>query len=296
LRHAAAWYRTRAALPSDVAALRPGQDPLIEEDAPHVASGRGPDGAGPVLRAAALHAIFEAPEPVVVHAWVEDDAGSRSSVEWMTVHLRHATGAQPMAVVPAADDGANGDGAAGDSLYTAVYAPATPERFAGVHGVEVEAVLHGGEARGALTGFLYSAPGARLTGRLVDDVEDGALVIAVGLHVERTGRYHVEGTLYDARDDPIAWAQAAAPLGPGPAELRLRFFGKVLVDAGRDGPYALRSLRLTEGGRMPAMRGRRRDPGFTTAAWPVARFSPEPFDDPAHLAMAERLDAARTGK
>ncbi|MEZ4468501.1 MAG: hypothetical protein R3F43_29705 [bacterium] len=115
---------------------------------------------------------------------------------------------------------------------------------------------------------------ARFTGALADAEEAGSLRVDVGIDVARAGRYLIDANLYDDAGEPVAWARYKGELAEGLGTVPLRFFGKVLVDAGRPGPW-----------RLGELRGVRHAPGAFPDLEPMA-----PFLDPWRT-RPWRLDA-----
>jgi hypothetical protein len=104
--------------------------------------------------------------------------------------------------------------------------------------------------------FFVHAPGA-----LVDPAsaalapEGGDLVLSLTASVSRAGSYFVYAELWGGKDaaEPIAFARDRLPaLGGGQQRLSLRFGGRILHDAGVDGPYVVRNVRLQQVDTHPA--------------------------------------------
>lgn len=137
---------------------------------------------------------------------------------------------------------------------------------------------------------------ARFGEPLGDRVVDGGLEVAVQVHVEAPGLYLFDANLY-AAGQPVAWTRQKPRLEAGTHTLRLRFFGKAIVDGGRGGPYTVEQLRgaLAAPGQtpptvqMPPYAG-----AITTGAHGVADFSGAEWDAPQkrdRLARLKRLEA-----
>jgi hypothetical protein len=73
-------------------------------------------------------------------------------------------------------------------------------------------------------------------------MEDGALVFVLRADVRQPGRYVVTGRIDDARGRPFALATFNEVLGPGPNDIRLAVFGKLMIDGGAVLPLTLRDV------------------------------------------------------
>lgn len=133
---------------------------------------------------------------------------------------------------------------------------------------------------------------ARFTGSFRDEARDGGLLVEAGIEVEQPGFYRFDANLYDASGEPIAWAVYKGERNRHDGTVPLRFFGKLLRDAGRAGPYRVAQLRgyLFREGEFPDRLELRDYPGiFETAAWPLSAFSDEEWDGEHRRRMVELL-------
>jgi len=291
-RAAAGDYRAAARYPAwshPVAAGRP--DPVRAERTPAPHSLAGPDGAPPRLSVWAAEVTFVTPEAVVLHARLEGAGGAALDGTVITGEVRSASGAA-VGTVAYADDGVAPDARAGDGVFTAPFvlpSDAVPD-LAATFLVEVVATLPDGDARKASSGFLYSNPWARLTGRFRDRVQDGNLVVLAQVDVERAGRFHLQGTFHSRAGEPVGWAQAAVELAPGRHWIELPFYGLMFAERGASGPYRLGTVTLATTGAMPNALGPVWVDAHTTRAYPAARFTTRPYGEPGLLQAAERLE------
>jgi hypothetical protein len=268
-----------------------GEDPILRDRLVSPVTGAGPDGAQPILVVFPEQVSFEAPDAVLLYAYLSmNDARVPAASISGTITSEDL---QPLAHLAYADDGTNGDRVAGDYLYSARFdagvdfAPELSESFL----VRVVAETTDGEPRMAATGFLYSSPHARLTGNYRDAIVDGSLAIDAEVEVSRAGRFHLEGTLYSADGQrAVGEAHTAGELGPGRHFLRLVFFGRIINQSEVDGPYLLRFVALSTTSGMPNAKNRLVTNAHLTAPYRFAQFSPEPFNDPDLLDAAERLE------
>lgn len=140
---------------------------------------------------------------------------------------------------------------------------------------------------------------ARFTGSFVDRVVDGSLVVSAEVEVFDAGHYVIDVNLFDADDTPVAWTRFKGELDEGTHHVPLRFFGKVLVDAGGANPYTLKQLRGARfvAGADPDMEQMHPYADvFTTQAYASDAFSSAPWTSPHKEARLARLrEAARRG-
>jgi hypothetical protein len=284
-------YRRRARFPPSSGPIEDGVDPIARDREVTKEHSLGPEGQHPTLVAFPARTSFEAPGPIVLHAYLVDDE-RRVPANAIVGEVRNQE-AVALAAVVFTDDGLNGDAEADDLLFTAVLAPSSDaiRLFKGSQLVLVRAETFTGEARVATTGFLYSVPLARLTGRYRDALVDGHLVVSAEVEVSEPSTFHLEATLGAADGTPIAWAQTAAGLDAGTAWMSVTYWGLILREIGADGPYLLRSVALSTTGEMPNQKNDVAENAFTTRPYRVAQFSEQPFDDPDLLEAARRLDA-----
>ena len=280
-------YHLRARLPESTQPLDGGYDPIADADAvsPHRAT--GPDGEEPVLVAFPAAVNFEAPEPVVVRAYFTFD-GAPEAAESLTVRLINER-LGTVASIEMNDDGRDGDEIAGDLVYGAQFQP-PDESMVEYRGTYVAAVRGSStrlEERAVSTGFLYSVPSARPTGRFRDVLAEGNLRLEIELEVFVAGRFHAEAVLAAADGQLLAWAQNAARFGPGMHWLPVEFYGLVLRESGVDGPYVLKSLAVATVGEMPNQKNRVLKNAHTTSPYRATDFTDEPYEDP------DMNDAAR---
>lgn len=140
------------------------------------------------------------------------------------------------------DDGAPPDEKAHDGTVTA-YVPFPKQPLEGFTGdLTLDANLKTGDTPIVATfGFLYTGhPPARFTGNVRETLEDGSLVLYMGLEVERAAAYLGRARLYDADGNAIALMTAEGGLDVGTRELRFLAFGRLLRDSQAKSPFSLR--------------------------------------------------------
>lgn len=112
--------------------------------------------------------------------------------------------------------------------------------------LEVAFELEGGEIqREAIR--IFSTPvdliPAQFSGKFRDSVQDGSLLVEVGVDVRAPGFFRFDANLYDRNGAPVAFAVFKGDLAPGENWLPFEFFGKVLRDQGAMGPYSIEQVR-----------------------------------------------------
>ncbi len=284
-------YRRRARFPRSSQPIEDGVDPIARDREVTPGKSEGPEGHDPTLVVYPARTGFEAPNPIVIYAYLVRD-GRKVDAREIRGEVRSQDGT-PLATLAFSDDGRAGDAVANDFVYTAVL---TPTRDAipvlkGAQLVEAKARTRGDEERVATTGFLYSVPKAHLTGRFRDALADGHLIVEAELAVVEAGRFHLEATLASMDGTPIAWAQEAAELGPGTAWMPLTYWGLALRERGVDGPYVVRSAALSTTGEMPNQKNDVLEFAYVTRGYAAAQFSDQAFNDPDLLDAANRLEA-----
>jgi hypothetical protein len=150
----------------------------------------------------------------------------------------------PQVSIPFADDGAGGDAVSGDGAFTGVLAPAQSglASFNGTIRTEVRYTVGG--KNGLVQFDVIHTPElpAVWAGAPREAVEEGSLVFHLPLDVRMPGRYIVNGRVDDARGHPVALLTFNDVLGPGPNDIRLTMFGKLLRDLSPAAPLTLRDV------------------------------------------------------
>jgi hypothetical protein len=156
------------------------------------------------------------------------------------------TGNRPTTQVPLAfaDDGAGADPVAGDGAFAGVLTPAQTG-LAGFHGtIRTEVRYTAAGKNGVLIFDVIYSPRvpAVWAGAPREAMEDGSLVFILRADVRQSGRYVVTGRVDDARGRPFALATFNEVLGPGPNDIRLVVFGKLMLDGAPALPLTLRDV------------------------------------------------------
>lgn len=147
--------------------------------------------------------------------------------------------------------------------------------------------------------FRYAvAPSFRVVALKGDRVVGGSLEIAFDVEVHHVLPTLVQAVLYDASGTrPIAtYEQQFHPTELGPQVLTVRFFGKVLHDAGVGGRYRIKGLRghvLMVGGEPSELHWSHPDepPLLTAASYSSGDFSDAPWSSPEKDLMVARYRA-----
>ena len=156
------------------------------------------------------------------------------------------TGSRPTTQVALAfaDDGGGADPVAGDGAFAAVLAPAQTG-LAGFHGtIRTEVRYTAGGQKGVLVFDVIYSPTlpAVWAGPPREVVEDGSLAFVLRADVRKPGRYVITGRIDDAKGRPFALATFNDVLGPGPNDVRLTVFGKLMHDGAPALPLTLRDV------------------------------------------------------
>jgi hypothetical protein len=150
----------------------------------------------------------------------------------------------PQVSIPFADDGAGGDAVPGDGAFTGVLAPAQ-SGLASFNGtIRTEVRYNVGGKTGLVQFDVIYTPElpAVWAGPPREAVEEGSLVFHLPLDVRMPGRYIVNGRVDDPRGHPVALLTFNDVLGPGPNDIRLTMFGKLLRDKSPAPPLTLRDV------------------------------------------------------
>lgn len=156
------------------------------------------------------------------------------------------SGARPTTQVALAfaDDGSGADPVAGDGASAAVLTPAQTG-LAGFHGTIRTEVRYTADGKnGSLIFDVVYSPRlpAVWAGPPRETVDEGSLAFVLRADVRTPGRYVVTGRIDDARGWPFALATFNEVLGPGPNDIKLVVFGKLMHDAAPALPLTLRDV------------------------------------------------------
>ena len=189
--------------------------------------------------------------------------------------------------MPFNDEGANGDQAASDTVWSARLAPAT-QGFAGHAGtIRVELNLKVNEQTGFVFFDIFYTPDPPATwvggsAGVREAVVAGSLNFYLKAQVRDSGRYVITGRLDDAKGHPFALISFNDELSAGPKEIRLNLFGKLLVDEKPTFPLTLRDVdgfllkenATPDRALMPRLPGR----VLVSSVYPLTAFSEAEWD------------------
>jgi hypothetical protein len=146
--------------------------------------------------------------------------------------------------VPFLDDGSGADPVAGDGAFAGVLAPGQTglAGFAGTIRTQVDYSVDG--KHGSLFFDVIYTPELPATwaGAPREVVDKGSLDFVLPAQVRMPGRYVVSGRVDDARGRPFALLTFNDVLGPGPNEVKLVMFGKLMRDQDAALPLTLRDV------------------------------------------------------
>jgi len=135
----------------------------------------------------------------------------------------------------------------------------------------------------ALTGlafFTVATGNASFAGAYAEGATPGdfglysSLIITPAIQVNAAGTYSLHGTLTDAAGDVIGTAGVTAGLSAGASQsLALSFDGKTVGATGKDGPYQLRDLTLTDDSSGSVLTDDEVPLAYTTAPYVAAQFA-----------------------
>lgn len=299
-------YRARAAFPEWSRPVLDAVDPVASARVPTRQRMSGPEGAAPALETWASTMSAQPGESLDLFArldWLGAEgldglAGLRSGQlsGWTVSAELIMDQVGTLAKVELKDDGQGADGLAEDGIFSTRLT--LDEKLAPALGtarnvmVKLHAENAAGDVRRAAGGFLYSHPGARLTGNYRQSVEDGNLVVWAQAEVLAPGRYHLSGTLDSALGAPVATAQAASRLEPGMHWLALPFYGAIFHQIGKLSDLGLASITLATTNGMPNALGPVLRDAYQLTTPPLAELRSEPFNDAGLLESAQRLEGS----
>jgi hypothetical protein len=150
----------------------------------------------------------------------------------------------PQVSIPFVDDGTGADPVPNDGAFAGVLAPAQSGLAAFNGTIRTEVRYNVGGKTGLVQFDVIYTPElpAVWTGAPREAVEEGSLVFHLPLDVRMPGRYIVNGRVDDARGQPVALLTFNEVLGPGPNDIKLTMFGKLLRDQSPAAPLTLRDV------------------------------------------------------
>lgn len=208
--------------------------------------------------------FFQFPEAVTLFAQIESDRhSSKVEKQWFQRNLKiiEADVISPQGeliqTIRFKDKGKRKDVMKNDGIYTAhfrIQKDQVPE-VGGTFLVKLKAQTAEDRWVQGSTGFLYSKPGIRLTGRFRSEQNGQDLDVMTQVRVLKSGTYHLAGSIYQA-NRPIGYAQNKLVLDQGIHWVPLSYFG-TLFDGNTLGKMTqgdaliLKNLRVTDVSKMP---------------------------------------------
>jgi hypothetical protein len=156
----------------------------------------------------------------------------------------NGTRATPQVAVPFLDDGSGADPVPNDGAFAGVLSPGQTglAGFAGTIRTEVRYSVNG-KAGSVRYDVIYTPElPAVWAGPPREAVENGSLIFVLPLDVRMPGRYVVSGRVDDAKGRPFALLTFNDILGPGPNQVKLLVFGKLMRDQDAALPLTLRDV------------------------------------------------------
>lgn len=128
--------------------------------------------------------------------------------------------------------------------------------------------------------FMISNPEAKFTGKYLEKLIKGNLIftaqIDVSMNYAKHESYYVQATLYDKDDNPIAVTQSQQYLTKGKHWVNLIFYGSLIFDHKKNGPYYIKNIQLAKAV-MPLQFAPPKKLSFKTKKYAFNDFTSEDF-------------------
>jgi hypothetical protein len=150
----------------------------------------------------------------------------------------------PAAPVPFNDGGQDGDAAAGDGTYTAIFSPSA-QGFRSYYGpiqVDIELRVEGETGKASFDVVYTPKAPAIFTGKVREVIEGGSLSLYAEMQVEKPGRYVIAARVDDDAGKSFAYLNFNEEVKQGKQEAKLVVFGKLIRDEQAKPPFRLRDL------------------------------------------------------
>lgn len=217
------------------------------------------------------------------------------------------------------DNGDNGDKKKGDMVYTWRVRPTGSDW--GYMFLEFDATIEGAKHNQRTTWFSTPHRVAEFQPGIQDRLEGGHLIVTVPVRVIKAGYYEIEANLQQKDGDQryVATSTFEGDLEPGPQNVKLKFFGKIIRDKNVDGPFIVKTIRgkrlnmpmtptmllkiSKEGGQIPATVKNTEPeleyfgfaPEHTTAGYKADEFSDKEWQSAAKTERIKYLQDLATG-
>ncbi|MFL0799943.1 MAG: hypothetical protein K6L80_05810 [Agarilytica sp.] len=296
-------YNTRARYPDNSRALNKRElDPILARLAADPHSVRGPSESDPVVTFWPEKQSFQYPEPVVLYATVAPEQEGETLNKWFSRYVVNSLVAdienqqrQHVTSISFADDGKGADARRGDGIYTASFDLGTQHQpdIAASFLVKIQAETIDGRWIQGSSGFLYSNPHIRTTGKFKEVRKNGDLQIAVEVNVDQEGEFHIAGSLYNRKGDAIGWAQNRTNLTKGKHWLPLDFYGLMFNDHKVSGPLTLKNLSLSNVSSIPNATADLLENAYRTKPLRFSTFRKSEFKNQRMKTLASKMEKMR---
>jgi hypothetical protein len=125
-------------------------------------------------------------------------------------------------------------------------AQSTQKQFWGALELEVTVTIEGGADEFVVRQSFYSSPmtAGRFTGSFQEKIENGSLVIAAGVEVQKRMACFVSANLFSAdKEVPTHHVERRMIVDPSMKTVEFNFFGKIFRDFGHEGVFRLQDLK-----------------------------------------------------
>ncbi|MEN9868212.1 MAG: hypothetical protein RL748_3802 [Pseudomonadota bacterium] len=193
--------------------------------------------------------VFVGAKETVVFSFTAFDAAGKQLPVFVTQAVARglsAPGVRQAAsvVLNFSDDGQQGDSVANDNIFSATLNP-TATGLAQFNGtIRTEVSFNVGDSAGFVLYDIIYTPEVPATwaGGIRDAQEAGSLNFYLKANINKAGRYLVSARVDDANGKPFALLSFNNILAPGPQEIKLPLFGKLIRDQAPAFPLTLRDV------------------------------------------------------
>jgi hypothetical protein len=125
-------------------------------------------------------------------------------------------------------------------------APSAEKQYWGVLDLVVDVTVEGAADSFVVRQSFYSSPmvAGRFTGKFQEKLQNGSLIVDVGVAVQKRMACFVSGNLYSVdKEVPAVHAERRMIVDPSMKTIALTFFGKIFRDFGHEGAFRLQDLK-----------------------------------------------------
>lgn len=181
-----------------------------------------------------------------VYVWCHDDKGRRQPLSFTVAKVytkvdRKTSGS--LTPIAQGDTGSDGDEKANDKIYTFVIRPTT--RDWGYMFLELDMEINGHKHNQRTNWYSTPHEVAKFQQSTTSKITDGHLVVSKTVQIDKAGYYNFDANLQGTRGEKkfIATASFEGDLVQGVQQIPFQFWGKIIREAGVDGPYLVRNIR-----------------------------------------------------